>query len=149
MVLLGRKKIQISDWWSIWFIVFNATFSNISAISWWPGHLSYKATFCLSKRWPLNTGLSVYETNNGNILWTSYWSVYGLVDYTYILYRLMVNIRCFKYKVSTYSLKLKIHYSTNILWREPLSLGRHCCDRIVVGFTTTCAISASHHQSCE
>jgi hypothetical protein len=27
--------------------------------------------------------------------------------------------------------------------------GRHDRDRIVVGFTTTCAISAYHHKSCE
>jgi len=26
---------------------------------------------------------------------------------------------------------------------------RHVCDRMVVGFTTTCAISAHHHYSCE
>jgi hypothetical protein len=25
-----------TDWFDDWFIVFNATFSNISAISWWP-----------------------------------------------------------------------------------------------------------------
>ena len=27
--------------------------------------------------------------------------------------------------------------------------GHHGCDRMVVGFTTTCAISAYHHLSCE
>ena len=27
--------------------------------------------------------------------------------------------------------------------------GCHGCDRMVVGFTTTCAISAYHHYSCE
>jgi len=27
--------------------------------------------------------------------------------------------------------------------------GRHGCDRMVVGFTRTCAISAYHHWSCE
>jgi hypothetical protein len=27
--------------------------------------------------------------------------------------------------------------------------GCHGCDRMVVGFTTTCAMSAYHHYSCE
>ena len=27
--------------------------------------------------------------------------------------------------------------------------GRRGCDNMVVGFTTTCAISAYHHRSCE
>ena len=28
-------------------------------------------------------------------------------------------------------------------------LGRRTCDRMVVGFTTTCAICAHHHLNCE
>ena len=30
-----------------------------------------------------------------------------------------------------------------------LKWGRHGCDRMVVNFTTTCAIGAYHHKSCE
>ena len=30
-----------------------------------------------------------------------------------------------------------------------MTWGRRGCDRMVVGFTTTYAISAYHHQSCE
>jgi hypothetical protein len=38
---------------------------------------------------------------------------------------------------------LKQNWDLNIDW------GRHGRDRMVVGFTTTCAISALHQYSCE
>jgi hypothetical protein len=36
-----------------------------------------------------------------------------------------------------------------MMLRQICVRGRRRRDRIVVGFTTTCAISAYHHQSCE
>jgi len=40
--------------------------------------------------------------------------------------------------------------STYILYHRHIwTEGRRGCDRMVVGFTTTCAISAYHHYSCE
>ena len=30
-----------------------------------------------------------------------------------------------------------------------MTMGRFVCDGMVVGFTSTCAISAYHHKSCE
>ena len=42
------------------------------------GHPSYKATFSVSQRWPLNTGLTVYSKLNmwfnfGTLIWTEFY----------------------------------------------------------------------------
>jgi hypothetical protein len=57
------------------------------------------------------------------------------------------------------------HYPTDVVLKEKelilmffiwvrkrpsmMNRGHHGCDRVVVGFTTPCAISADHHWSCE
>jgi hypothetical protein len=72
-------------------MVFNATFNNISVISWW----------------------SVILVEETGVPGDQYWPT-ALVQ------------------------------SSNLVIR-----GCHGCDRMVVGFTTTCAISAYYHYSCE
>jgi hypothetical protein len=49
------------------------------------GHLSYKANFSLSQRWPLNTGLTVYGTCRKTDLWVEISFTYkkGVFIYCY------------------------------------------------------------------
>jgi hypothetical protein len=57
-----------------------------------------------------------------------------------------------KHKLTTYKCKRFVDCCTS-LFKKKLYIyiykGLSCCDRMVVGFTTTCAISAYHHVSFE
>ena len=44
---------------------------------------------------------------------------------------------------------LQSNFSFYIPQSRLILRGLYNCDRMVVGFTTTCAISAYHHESCE
>jgi hypothetical protein len=49
---------------------------------------------------------------------------------------------------------IQLHHGFQFYWWRKLIVyvikwGRHGRDRMIVGFTTTCAVRAYHHKSCE
>ena len=144
-------------WWLIWFLVFNATFSSISAISWRPVLVVEEA----GEPPTMGNQLVSFITKPGAIPrrigdrlvthWATQaqWILCFFVICAFLLFVLFVLLLFCYFVICAFLLFYFNATLQSILGNTQCTGAHRGRYRIVVGFTTTYAISAYHHWCCE